>query len=193
MRLASSVACALIAVAQAAAPPPAPPPASEGSVTTTSAELREMFEQDQADRRPGMAAIDWQALGKRDAARLKRVKELYAAGSLRSGDDWFHAALILQHSQEADDYLLAHEMCVAALGKGQTNVLVLGLAAASEDRFLRSIGRRQRFGTQYESAGEPGKFRLAEVDPGVTDELRDAHNIDPLADTKASQKRFDHE
>ena len=52
-----------------------------------------------------------------------------------------------------------------------------------------SVGAR---GSERESAAEPGKFRLAEVEPGVTDELRLPHNIDALADTKASERRFDH-
>jgi hypothetical protein len=97
--------------------------------------------------------------------------------------------LILQHSSEADDYLLAHEMCIAAVAKGEMNAK--WLAAASEDRFLMKIGRKQRFGTQYEPADEPGKFRLAPTDPQVTDDLREVLGTPSLAEAKATANRFD--
>ena len=80
-------------------------------------------------------------------------------------------------------------MCVAALAQGEKGAK--WLVAASEDRFLMAIGRKQRFGTQYEAAAEPGKFRLAPTDPQVTDELRAAVGAPPLADAKATESRFD--
>ena len=95
------------------------------------------------------------------------MKELYAAGSLKTGTDWLNAAFILQHGNEPDDFLLAHEMCIAAVAKGEDKAR--WLAAASEDRFLRQIGRPQRFGTQWEPGDTPGTFKLAPTDPGVSD------------------------
>jgi len=147
-----------------------------------------MFQEDQDDRKPGPHGIDWAVVKPRDDARLARTHELYASGALRTGADWFHAAMILQHSSEADDYLLSHEMCVAALVQGEKEAR--WLAAASEDRFLRKIGRNQRFATQYEPA-EPGKFRLAPTDPQVTDGLRAAIGTPSLAEAKATESRFD--
>jgi hypothetical protein len=148
-----------------------------------------MYVEDQDDRKPGLHGIDWSVVGPRDLARLKRAKELYQAGSLRTGADWLQAALILQHSSESDDYLLAHEMCVAALANGEQGAK--WLSAATEDRFLRSIGRKQRFGTQYEAAAEPGMFRLADTDAQVTDELRAAVGAPSLAEAAATADRFD--
>ena len=63
--------------------------------------------------------------------------------------------------------------------------------AATEDRFLMSLGRKQRFGTQYEPGDKAGTFRLAATDPQVTDELRGAVGAPPLADAKATEGRFD--
>jgi hypothetical protein len=103
--------------------------------------------------------MDWSVVKPRDDARLKRVKELYAAGSLQTGSDWLRAAVILQHGNEPDDFLLAHEMCIAAVAKGELKAR--SMAANSEDRFLRRIGRPQRFGTQWEPTDKPGTFRLA--------------------------------
>jgi len=163
--------------------------ATQPAAPADNAELTRMFQEDQEDRKPGIHGIDWSVVKPRDDARLARTRELYAAGDLRTGADWLHAALILQHSSEADDYLLAHEMCVAALAEGEKGAR--WLAAATEDRFLRAIGRSQRFGTQYEAGAEAGTFRLAPTDPDVTDELRAALGVPPLAEAKASEHRFD--
>jgi len=161
----------------------------QGSPPTDNPELARMFQEDQDDRKPGFHGIDWAMVKPRDDARLKRTRELYASGALLTGADWFHAALILQHSSEADDYLLAHEMCVAALAKGEMNAK--SLAAAAEDRFLMRIGRNQRFGTQYVPADEPGKFRLAPTDSQVTDELRALLDTPSLAEARATASQFD--
>jgi len=147
-----------------------------------NAEVQRLADEDQEDRRAG-PNIDWSVVKPRDDARLERIKELYKEGALRTGRDWLNAALILQHSNEADDYLLAHEMCVAALALGESRAK--WLAAASEDRFLMAIGRKQRFGTQYVAADQTGAFRLADTDDDVSDELRKALGAPPLADAKA--------
>ena len=148
-------------------------------------ELVRLMDEDQADRLPRAGkSIDWKVVGPRDDARLKRVKELYSQNQLRSGNDYFNAALILQHSSVPEDYLLAHELCVVAISKKQG---IESLAAASEDRFLMSIGRPQRFGTQYKSEGPNEPYRLYKVDPGVTDELRRIMMVPSLAEAKARE------
>ncbi len=162
----------------------------QSSLPTDNAELVRMFQEDQDDRKPGLHGIDWSLVKPRDDARLERTRALYVSGALRTGADWFHAALILQHSSDADDYLLAHEMCVAALAQGEKGYAI-SLAAASEDRFLMSIGRKQRFGTQYEPADEPGKYRLAPTDLLVTDQLREALRTPSLAEARDSAGQFD--
>lgn len=156
---------------------------------TDNAELTRMCQEDQDDRKPGLRGIDWTVVKPRDDARLARTRELYASGALHTGADWFHAALILQHADEPDDYLLAHEMSVAAavLGYEQAKWLV----AAAEDRFLMKLGRKQRFGTQYEPAEESGKYRLAATDGQVTDALRAALGVNSLADAQAQARQFD--
>src|SRR5205809_1033717 len=161
----------------------------QNSPPTDNAELARISQEDQDDRKPGLHGIDWAKVKPRDDARLARTRELYASGALRTASDCFHAALILQHSSEADDYLLAHEMSVAAVAQGQKDAR--WLAAASEDRFLMKIGRKQRFGTQYEPADEPGRYRLAPTEPQVTDELRAVLGTPPLAEAKATASRFD--
>src|SRR4051794_34418317 len=82
-------------------------------------EVKNIVDADQQDRSPGNGKpIDWKIVGPRDQARLKRIKEVYRANLLRTAHDYANAALVLQHSNEADDYLLAHEMCVVSILKG---------------------------------------------------------------------------
>ena len=152
-------------------------------------ELARLMAEDQADRTPDdPKLIDWKIVGPRDAARLKRVKELYAQNKLKTGADYYHAAMILQHSDAADDFLLAHELCVAAISKGDARAK--WLAAASEDRFLMNIGRPQRFATQFRCDGPNCEFHLYKVDETVTDELRKAFDVPSLAEAKAREAKM---
>ena len=64
------------------------------------------------------------------------------------------------------------------------------LADKREDRFLGSIGRSQRFATQYNSSGPNAPFRLAPVEDGVTDALRRELNAPTLAEAKAREAAF---
>ena len=153
---------------------------------TANAELTRLYTEDQADRQPPAGRqIDWVEVQKRDKARLARVRELYTGGELRAGEDYWHAALVLQHGGEPTDYLLAHELCVVAIAKGYAGAK--WLAAASEDRFLGSVGRSQRFGTQYNSSGPNAPFRLAPIEEGVTDALRREFDAPTLAEAKARE------
>jgi hypothetical protein len=150
---------------------------------TSSAEMERLFEEDQADRTPAPGkSIDWEKVGMRDEARERRVKELIHSGALRTGADYFHAAMVLQHASEPDDYLLAHDLCVIAIGKGEHRGK--WLAAASLDRFLMAIGRQQRFGTQFISRRSFHPPKLAPVDPNVPDHLRRELNVPSLEEAR---------
>jgi len=155
-----------------------------------SEELKRIFEEDQADRSPAMSgqAIDWSVVGPRDEAREVRVKELLGQGALHTGADYFHAAMVLQHAPEPDDYLLCHDLCVIAIGKGEARAK--WLAAASMDRFLVSIGRLQRFGTQFGGTRAGMPMRLRPVDPAVSDRLRQEFNVPPLAEAKKREAKM---
>lgn len=135
-------------------------------------ELKRLCDEDQADRSPPAGKpINWAVVGPRDKARLKRVKELYTQNLLHTANDYDCAAIILQHGDVPEDFLLAHELWVVAIIKGKNDQETRSLAAAAEDRFLMNLGRPQRFGTQLRSEGN-GPIELYPVDPGVTDELR---------------------
>ncbi len=155
------------------------------NVKEDNEELKRLFTEDQADRMPKDGkSIDWKTIGPRDEQRLKRVHEIYKANGMSTGADYYHLAMVLQHSHIPEDFLLAHELCVVAIGKGHAPAK--WLAAASEDRFLMNINRPQRFGTQYrgEKAKEDFRYFLYKTDDGMTDELRKQFNTPTLQKAK---------
>jgi hypothetical protein len=151
-----------------------------------SDELTKLYNDDQDDRvfHPGQT-IDWEAVGIRDEQRELRVKQLLATGSLDSGVDYYHAAMVLQHASSPDDFLLAHDLCVIAISKGEGKAK--WLAAASMDRFLVSIGRSQRFGTQFQSKKSFRPPMLVSVDPSVPDTLRKELDVPTLEEAKKKE------
>jgi bifunctional DNase/RNase len=157
-----------------------------------SEELARMFAEDQGDRTPQPAGpIDWDVVGPRDSVRLARVKQMCRSQRLSTGMDHYHAAMILQHAHEPDDYLLAHELCIVAVGQGVEQAK--WLAAASEDRYLMNIGRPQRFATQYRA--EPGgkNWDLYLVDPEFSDGMRRAFNVPTLSEAQANLEKMNAE
>jgi len=170
------------------------PSATQAQSSTTAGlkdneELARLYKEDQADRTPPAGKeIDWHAVSERDLAREARVKELYKTNQLKTGADYYHVAMVLQHASTPEDYLLAHELCVVAMSKGEERAK--WLAAASEDRFLMNIGRPQRFATQYRSDGPNAPLRLYQVGEGVTDELRRELKVPSLAQAKEREAKL---
>jgi hypothetical protein len=151
----------------------------------SSEELAKLYSEDQADRSGGPGAkIDWSAVSLRDEQRELRVKQLLAAGPLGSGEAYYHAAMVLQHASEPDDYLLAHDLCVIAISKGEPKAK--WLAAASLDRYLISIARPQRYGTQFRGTNNHPP-RLAPIDPTVSDTLRQELDVPTLAEARLKE------
>ncbi|HWI51633.1 MAG TPA: hypothetical protein VNT01_05770 [Symbiobacteriaceae bacterium] len=146
-------------------------------------ELECLFTADQADRTLFRAGqLDWEAVEAGDRRREAAVKLALQDGRLHTAADYYHAAMILQHGLRPEDYLLAHELCIVAITGGEERAR--WLAAASEDRFLRSIGRPQRFGTQHVRDEATGQTRLYAVDPTGSDLVRAALNVPSPAEAE---------
>lgn len=161
---------------------------TESPAAIDNPELVLLYHDDQSDRQtPAGKAIDWTIVGPRDKARQARVKELYETDQLLTGDDYYHAAMVLQHGEAPEDFLLCHELCVAAIIKGNKDAR--WLAAASEDRFLMNINRPQRFGTQFQSIGN-APMTLYKTADGVTDALRKPFGVPTLAKAREREKQM---
>lgn len=140
----------VIAAALLAAQAPAEPVGDNG-------ELAALFEADQAIRRD--VKPDWfkdmdfvRAMWAADAKRRERVRALLAAGAVRTGADYHHAAYVFQHGVTPADHLLAHALATAAMARGRAESR--WIAAATLDRYLQGIGQPQVYGTQ--STRPPG-------------------------------------
>ncbi|HVT60680.1 MAG TPA: hypothetical protein VHR45_20075 [Thermoanaerobaculia bacterium] len=147
-------------------------------------EVYQMFEEDQADRPSDPnVKVDWSAVVERDRARRQRVLEIHRAGGLEAADDYYHAAMILQHGSAAEDFDLAHRLGVRASELDPTNRQARWLAAAAKDRYLMTLGKPQLYGTQFKR-DQGGPWFLYPVDPSITDDERAKWNVPPLAEAK---------
>jgi hypothetical protein len=156
--------------------------AAAGPGLAQSPELTRFYDEDQADRQPGVGKIDWNVVEKRDAERLARVKEIAVQGGLVKAEDYYHAALILQHSEKTEDYDLAHQWSLKAIELDPKLSAARWLAAASKDRYLMWSGKAQLYGTQSKKVD--GRWILWDVDPSVTDEERAKWGVPPLAEAR---------
>lgn len=121
----------------------------------------------------------------RDWRRRRRVDQLIASGALEASEDYFHAAMVLQHSPHLDDYRRAHELARQAVELGHRPAR--WLVAAAFDRWLMRQGKPQKYGTQYTMVGSRWQiwrigreYRLWDVDPSTTDEERAEWGVPPL-------------
>ena len=158
-------------------------------------ELRAMYEADQGDRQEDQqATLIWDSVAARDMQRRTRVDEMLAAGEVRTGNDYFHAAMIFQHGLEPQDYEKAHGLARRAVELGCENSAARWLTAATWDRYQMSRGQPQWYGTQYIKRGADAPFELYEVDESaVTDEDRRTLGVPPLAEARARAERMNAE
>jgi hypothetical protein len=180
-----------IAFAQVAAP-------TKPNSTVTSpdnAALKQMFLDDQHDRGNDpfptfddhgnrMPTKQWAiepdaTLAKHDADRRARVHKMLDEGQVQSGQDYWFAAMIYQHGEEPNDYLMAHVLATAAAIKGNRNGL--WLAAASLDRYLMSVKQKQIYGTQF-ALDKKGPWTQSDYDKDLlSDNLRALSCVTPYA------------
>jgi hypothetical protein len=107
----------------------------------------------------------------RDASRRNIVRIAHALRSLRTADDYLHAALVMQHGSTAEDIAMARDFARKAVELRPWLAEARWLYAASTDRYLRQTGKPQIFGTQYSMID--GQWTLEPFDPAaITDEER---------------------
>lgn len=141
-----------------------------GQTVSDNAKLTQLFNEDQGARR--VKSIIWSDVSAADAARREAVHKMLEAGEVRTADDYYHAALIYQHGQKPDDYLLAHVLAVDAISLGDKDAR--WLSAATLDRYLLSISQSQIFGTQFQSTpGKNDSWVLGTMNPNLlSDSMR---------------------
>jgi hypothetical protein len=120
-----------------------PGPAIPGQAMSVSDELKYIHDMEQEDRFTGVWMID---MG-RDAARLRRVKEMYRLGAIREPMDQLHAAMVYQHATCDEDFRVAYELAKAAADKGMDEGHP-PLFEMAYDRWQLALGKSQKYYTQ---------------------------------------------
>jgi hypothetical protein len=153
-------------------------------------ELQKLFQADQDDRRGASNFTPQQLkeLEAADARRSERVAEIVRRGELETAEDFYHAAMMLQHGANPEDYLSAHVLATIGVFKGREEGK--WLSAATLDRFLLSIGRPQIFGTQYRRTPENPAVTQEPYDRSLNDLFRKEYNIPSLLEQEKDVARI---
>lgn len=151
-------------------------------------QMTAIFAADQAER-DHPAAIDWKVLWPADEARRAQTQAFLDAGKLNTADDFYHAAYVFQHGNEAEDCLKAHALAVVATARGKQEAV--WIAAATLDRYLQRIGQPQIYGAQFQHpqgqkwTQEPYRRDL------LSDPLRQASGVPPLEEQEGQRKDWE--
>jgi hypothetical protein len=133
--------------------------------------------EDQNDRSGDIDDVE--AVKKRDAARRELVRVMVAKHFVRSADDYYHAAMVMQHGDAAEARRLAGE----AVRLRPQFPEARWLYAAATDRSLRDQGKPQIYGTQYRHDGT--RWVLDPVDEhAVTDAERARWHVPSLQERR---------
>lgn len=162
--------------------------------------LKKFFLEDQNDRRdianPNPRKT-WEAVTADDLKRRKKVQLLLDKGTIKTAEDYYRAAMIFQHGTKSDEYRLAKDLAEKSVNMG--NEEARWLYAATTDRLLCALGKKQKFGTQYqwvvlkESEKYYDAMLLQPYDKRTTDLLRAKYNVPPLhilQKNERKKKRF---
>ncbi|QDH81123.1 hypothetical protein FKX85_19645 [Echinicola soli] len=131
-----------------------PLPEPIGHSGNTGEDLEQAYITDQGDRMNIRFFVPHykQQMQKRDSIRLEKVREYLEMGKVDKPIDKFHAAFILHHNRMRDSslYELAYNLAkqAAAAPNLAANYQAQWLAKATYDRWMLSIGKPQKFGTQ---------------------------------------------
>lgn len=148
-----------------------------------TAVLHALYAEDQAVRYAGISSpLDIVRFVGGDWLRVNKVRRIVAADLLSSAEDYANAARILQHGTTSEDYLTAQTLSLQAFELGAETML--RHSALAEDRYLVSIGKPQKYGTQF-ACTPPDGWQLSSVDVTVTDAQRAEVDVEPLAEMEA--------
>jgi hypothetical protein len=156
-------------------------------------ELAKMVEKDQEIR----SIESDEPLENTDIIHRKRVMELLVEGKIKTEQDKFNAALILQHtaltycdgkliSLSPENYFLAYSLSKSAFESGYKDAAYL--TAATLDRYLLFTAGYQKYGTQKVYDEKTDEMVWAPIDSLTEDKEREKLNVKPLADLLKENK-----
>ncbi|MBJ6118804.1 hypothetical protein JAO76_11405 [Pontibacter sp. BT310] len=117
-----------------------------------SDKLAYAYNTDQADRMTIRAYLGFlnDSMAKRDSIRLEQVGELYRNSQISKPMDKFYAAFIFHHSNHSSLFEIAQKLAGEAASESElkSDYVVQWLAKATYDRWMVSLGKPQKYGTQ---------------------------------------------
>jgi len=152
--------------------------------TAPNALLAELMKEDQASQTGDSVA-------RSNEDRVQLVLQEIGSGRVRTPEDQFNAALVLDHSPmtfrnerlvavSPHDYLLAHSLAKASFERGNQDARVL--VAQTIDRYLSMTAGYQKYGTNRFINQKTGQEELAQIDRHTTDAERAVYGVRPLAE-----------
>lgn len=141
-------------------------------------ELEKMYHEDKKERENISDDPEFlKLLDEHDTKRITRLREMLP--TLDTNEIWncHYAALIFQHGTTPEDYKQAHEFAKKAVDMGSN--VTKWLYAATLDRYLVSIGKKQKFGTQF--IEKNGQWERCPVDGTISDKQREEYYVPPLS------------
>ena len=163
--------------------------AEQAYLKTINVEIKALHDADQADRRA--PSIDWAVVSARDDERRARVLALAAQGQLKAADDYYHAALVMQHGRVPEDFARAMQWARQAWALDPLQHSARWLSAAAEDRYLHAQDKPQVWGTQYRKPMGQDRWTQEPFDrEAKTDAEREAMGVPTLARSEQRLQRM---
>jgi hypothetical protein len=174
---------------EACAPPVEILQVGEIADEAVSQRMKKIFDEDQAVREnwESLTEADISEMVMSDQRRRVEVMTLIKDGKLATDLDFYYAAFVFQHGNCPEHYKLANDLANESVKLG--NEEAKWIYAASLDRYLLAVGKKQKFGTQYTSM-DGCTYKLEPVDPATTDEERTEYGVPSLADAEERAKEF---
>lgn len=141
-------------------------------------ELRRLYQEEREDTRGYEGGESLLAAQARRALLQRRLEA--RPDYLIEGEDFYHAAFLMQHGEELEHWWKAHEL--ARKGAELGDQMARYLVAASLDRWLMRQEKPQKYGTNGIWDAELDGWRLWDYDPATTDQERAEWNVRPLAE-----------
>lgn len=136
-----------------------------------NAALSQVLVNDQKDRAAGAAKIDGKEVAQRDTQRRNLVLGELKDGDVRSANDYYASALVLQHGGSAAEIRLANALATIAAAIDRNNVEARRLKAATWDRSMMRLGRKQWYGTQFVRSKDTRRIELYPVELDAVSDL----------------------
>lgn len=151
--------------------------------------LLELFEADQDARSSN--DIDWKMVSTQDKARREEVLSIIAKDGLHTSEDYYHAAMVFQHGEKADEIRTAYSLAWLASVMDPNNDATRWLSAAAWDRIMMRENMPQWYGTQFYKASPDAPWELYKIDESVvTDEERARMKVPPLETARERARKM---